>query len=110
MIAEAHPSSWYAATARGLVEYPSLTATLSADVCVVGAGYTGLSAALHLADVLRPEDLVRLAVEALGPLRPFDAERLQALLGGVGGHLAGPFGGGMTTKGGHRSAAKIGAP
>ncbi|MFZ1625046.1 MAG: FAD-binding oxidoreductase [Gammaproteobacteria bacterium] len=50
MIAEAHPSSWYVATARGLVEYPSLTGTLSADVCVVGAGYTGLSAALHLAE------------------------------------------------------------
>ena len=49
MIAEPHPSSWYVATARGLVEYPPLTAMLNADVCVVGAGYTGLSAALHLA-------------------------------------------------------------
>lgn len=45
----AYPPSWYAATARGLREYPSLAGTLSADVCVVGAGYTGLSAALHLA-------------------------------------------------------------
>ena len=49
MIAEAYPSSWYVATARGLVEYPSLNGAVSADVCVVGAGYTGLSAALHLA-------------------------------------------------------------
>ena len=50
MIAEPYPSSWYAATARGLVEYPVLSGTLRADVCVVGAGYTGLSAALHLAE------------------------------------------------------------
>ncbi len=50
MIAAAHPASWYVASARGLVEHPQLSATLSADVCVVGAGYTGLSAALHLAE------------------------------------------------------------
>ena len=49
MIAEAHPSSWYVATARGLVEHQPLNGAVSADVCVVGAGYTGLSAALHLA-------------------------------------------------------------
>ena len=50
MIAGAHPSSWYVATARGLVEYPVLRGALTADVCVVGAGYTGLSTALHLAE------------------------------------------------------------
>lgn len=50
MIAEPDPSSWYVASARGLVEYPRLSGALSADVCVVGAGYTGLSAALHLAE------------------------------------------------------------
>lgn len=46
---EQHPPSWYLATARGLIEHPPLTGTATADVCVVGAGYTGLSAALHLA-------------------------------------------------------------
>jgi gamma-glutamylputrescine oxidase len=50
VIAGGHPSSWYVATARGLVEYPVLRGALTADVCVVGAGYTGLSTALHLAE------------------------------------------------------------
>ena len=44
-----HPSSWYLATARGLVAHPPLAGSVTADVCVVGGGYTGLSAALHLA-------------------------------------------------------------
>ncbi len=46
----AHPDSWYAATARDAVDHPVLAGTVTADVCVVGAGYTGLSAALHLAE------------------------------------------------------------
>lgn len=50
MTAGAHSSSWYVATARGLVDYPVLHGALTADVCVVGAGYTGLSTALHLAE------------------------------------------------------------
>ncbi|MBM4221279.1 MAG: FAD-binding oxidoreductase, partial [Gammaproteobacteria bacterium] len=48
--AGAHAASWYAATARGLVEHPALHGAQTADVCVVGAGYTGLSTALHLAE------------------------------------------------------------
>ncbi|WP_028028727.1 NAD(P)/FAD-dependent oxidoreductase [Gemmobacter nectariphilus] len=44
-----YPPSWYAATAVGAAERPPLRGTVRADVCVVGAGYTGLSAALHLA-------------------------------------------------------------
>jgi len=43
------PHSYYAATATPLVQLPPLAADARADVCVVGAGYTGLSAALHLA-------------------------------------------------------------
>jgi gamma-glutamylputrescine oxidase len=42
--------SWYYATARGLADHPPLEERISADVCVVGAGYTGLSAALELAE------------------------------------------------------------
>jgi gamma-glutamylputrescine oxidase len=45
-----YPRSWYVATARGLAEHAALAGTLTADVCVVGAGYTGLSTALHLAE------------------------------------------------------------
>ena len=46
----AYPDSWYAATAQTLPPFPALQGTAKADVCVVGAGYTGLSAALHLAE------------------------------------------------------------
>lgn len=45
----AYPASWYAASAQIPPERPSLAGETRADVCVVGAGYTGLSAALHLA-------------------------------------------------------------
>lgn len=45
-----HPDSYYAATAIGLEDRPRLTESLSCDVCVVGGGYTGLSAALNLAE------------------------------------------------------------
>ncbi len=45
-----YPASWYAVTANKLPELPKLQGTTTADVCIVGGGYTGLSAALHLAD------------------------------------------------------------
>ncbi len=46
----AYPSSYYAASATSQTERPSLTGSHQADVCVIGAGYTGLSTALHLAE------------------------------------------------------------
>ena len=45
----AYPASYYAATAPLLEALPPLAGEIDADVCVIGAGYTGLSAALHLA-------------------------------------------------------------
>lgn len=45
-----YPRSYYAATAAELAPFPALAGEIRADVCVVGAGYTGLSAALHLAE------------------------------------------------------------
>lgn len=45
-----YPDSWYAATATPLDPFAPLRDETRADVCVVGAGYTGLSAALHLAE------------------------------------------------------------
>lgn len=45
-----YPDSWYAATARPLAPFAPLRGETRADVCVVGGGYTGLSAALHLAE------------------------------------------------------------
>lgn len=45
-----HPAgSWYAETARPPTALPPLDGRVPADVCVVGAGYTGLGAALELA-------------------------------------------------------------
>ena len=44
-----HAPSYYAATAHPAPPRPALTGDTSADVCVIGAGYTGLSTALHLA-------------------------------------------------------------
>jgi gamma-glutamylputrescine oxidase len=47
---QGHPAgSWYAATAESFPEQPPLDGEVRADVCVVGAGYTGLGAALELA-------------------------------------------------------------
>ncbi len=46
-----YPDSWYAATTEFLPAQPSLVGEGRADVCVVGGGYTGLSAALHLAEM-----------------------------------------------------------
>ena len=46
----ATPPSYWAATAPPLPEIPAFDGSMQADVAVVGAGYTGLSAALHLAE------------------------------------------------------------
>lgn len=45
-----HAPSLYAATADDTLAFPQLTAPVRADVAIVGGGYTGLSAALHLAE------------------------------------------------------------
>ncbi len=44
-----YPESYYAATAPALPPFDRLEGDRRADVCVIGGGYTGLSAALHLA-------------------------------------------------------------
>jgi gamma-glutamylputrescine oxidase len=43
------PKSWYVASTDLPPERPALFGEVVADVCVIGAGYTGLSAAWHLA-------------------------------------------------------------
>lgn len=45
-----HAASWYADTANPTPERPALEGDIDCDVCVVGAGFTGISAALHLAE------------------------------------------------------------
>ena len=44
----AHVESWYAASANQQLDFPPLQGESSADVCVIGGGYTGLSTAIHL--------------------------------------------------------------
>ncbi len=45
-----YPASYYAATTNPWPLQPPLSGDETTDVCVIGAGYTGLSAALHLAE------------------------------------------------------------
>jgi gamma-glutamylputrescine oxidase len=45
-----HAPSLHAATADATLAFPPLAETTRADVAIVGGGYTGLSAALHLAE------------------------------------------------------------
>ena len=59
-----YPDSYYVATAKGSVERPELDSELTADVCVIGGGFTGLSAALNLAEL--GMDVVLLEAERIG--------------------------------------------
>jgi len=62
--AASYPDSFYAATAVGVRDYPPLADDRQADVCVIGGGFTGLSAALNLAE--RGYDVVLLEAERVG--------------------------------------------
>lgn len=45
-----HTGSYYAATVNDVTDYLPLRGARTADVCVIGAGFTGISTALHLAE------------------------------------------------------------
>jgi glycine/D-amino acid oxidase-like deaminating enzyme len=45
-----HTSSYYAATVNEKTDYPELEGARTADICVVGAGFTGVATALTLAE------------------------------------------------------------
>ena len=47
---QAHTGSYYAATANHATDFAPLLGSQNADVCVIGAGFTGISTALHLAE------------------------------------------------------------
>ena len=59
-----HAPSWYAASVAAPPPLPAFAGAASADVCVIGGGYTGLSAALHLAEA--GFDVVLLEAQRLG--------------------------------------------
>lgn len=44
-----HAPSYYRASANAMVQRPALEADLSADVCVIGGGFTGVNTAIELA-------------------------------------------------------------
>ncbi len=60
----AYPQSFYTATAVGIRDYPVLEGQRQADVCVIGGGFTGVSAALNLAE--QGLDVVLLEAERIG--------------------------------------------
>ena len=45
-----HTCSYYAASVNEVTDYPILEGSKSADICVVGAGFTGVATALTLAE------------------------------------------------------------
>ncbi|MDO1581090.1 NAD(P)/FAD-dependent oxidoreductase [Rhizobium oryzicola] len=59
-----HTRSWYAASALDRRVRPRLEAEIEADVCVIGAGFTGISAALELVE--RGFSVVVLESERIG--------------------------------------------
>lgn len=50
MLPQSHTDSYYAATITDPTRYAPLRGDHEADVCVIGAGFTGVSTALHLAE------------------------------------------------------------
>ena len=45
-----YPASYYAASANPAPDRPVLQGTIETEVCIVGAGYSGISTALHLVE------------------------------------------------------------
>ena len=64
MSPDGYPDSFYAHTATGSVQHPVFSGDLEADVCVIGGGFTGLSAALNLAEA--GQSVVLLEAERIG--------------------------------------------
>src|SRR5262245_66565381 len=99
-----HPSSLWAATASPAASHPPLEGEQRADVCVIGGGFTGLSAALHLAESGASVVLLEAGEVGAGasgrnggqviPGLKLDQSELEALLGrGRGAGLAEVVGG-----------------
>ncbi len=59
-----HAPSWYAATADQTLAFAPLDGDTRADIAIIGGGYTGLSAALHLAEA--GLDVVLIEAEKVG--------------------------------------------
>ncbi len=64
MTPQPHSRSWYADTANPHPTHSALEEAVTCDVCVIGGGYTGLMAALELAE--RGYEVVLLEAERIG--------------------------------------------
>mgnify|MGYP000858981101 CR=1 FL=1 len=64
MQSQEHPPSYYAASRNDPTAYPQLQGTLSADVCVIGGGFSGISTAITLAE--RGASVVLLEARRIG--------------------------------------------
>ena len=59
-----YPRSYYADATEHLSSFPAAQGDLTCDVCVIGAGFTGMSAAYHLAQ--RGYDVIVLEAQRVG--------------------------------------------
>ena len=59
-----HTNSYYAASQRDKEPFPTLSGEVTTDVCIIGGGLTGVSAALELAEQQR--DVVLLEANRIG--------------------------------------------
>ncbi|WP_263433905.1 NAD(P)/FAD-dependent oxidoreductase [Chromohalobacter israelensis] len=50
VLATSYPQSYYAASANDARARPPLLGHVKADICIIGAGFTGMSTALHMAE------------------------------------------------------------
>jgi len=48
MQSQSHTGSYYAASVNDVTDFAPLRGDHSTDVCIIGAGFTGISSALHL--------------------------------------------------------------
>lgn len=94
-INQPHAASYYAATVNDTTRHPPLEGTIDADVCVIGAGLTGVSAALNLAE--RGHSVAVVEASKVG----------WAASGRNGGQLIGGFACGIDAFEPHLNAAEI---
>lgn len=59
-----YPKSYYASVSNQLEPFPKVNGVQKCDICVIGAGYTGLSSALHLAQ--KGYDVILLDAQRIG--------------------------------------------
>ena len=78
----AYPQSYYAASANPVPQRPTLQGEVETDVCIIGAGYTGLSTALFLLENGFKVSIVEAAKDVFGV--PLPGTRETAFAGSTG--------------------------